>query len=174
MAVQYPPMRIRWIDALWNTPEEKLDYYVYVWYMKTPGIEEDQPFYVGSSHRENRWKQRSGRNRGFQKVAMHHEIYSKKVYMSLTEELAGWMEMQLKELLVSLGYQIMDGEHYADQKNRWIKAAKKEKRDTDPNYREGRPSLSPEIVEKIMQGIGWEELGIAKTTWYKYRRMNKN
>jgi hypothetical protein len=36
-------------------------------------------------------------------------------------------------------------------------------------YREGRKPVSEEIVQKIKQGIGYQELGISRSVWYKYR-----
>lgn len=36
-------------------------------------------------------------------------------------------------------------------------------------YREGRPGVDAEVVERIRQGVGWKELGISRATWYKYR-----
>lgn len=36
-------------------------------------------------------------------------------------------------------------------------------------YREGRPGVDAEVVKQIRQGVGWNELGISRATWYKYR-----
>ena len=36
-------------------------------------------------------------------------------------------------------------------------------------YREGRPAVSAETIEQIKSGVGWEELGISRATWYRYR-----
>ena len=39
-----------------------------------------------------------------------------------------------------------------------------------PGYKEGRPKqITPEINEQIRKGASWEELGISRTTWYRYR-----
>lgn len=171
--LEYQIVPQRWWEVIENAPEETLDHYVYVWFMKVPGLP-DQPFYVGSGCK-NRWKRKSNRNRGFKKVCAHHEVYSKKMLENVTKELSWVVEIKLKELYKSLGYEIMDGEDYhSKQKQRWTRAAKREIRAKDPTYKEGRKPLPPETVEKILQGVSAEELGIGKSTWYKYRRMNKN
>ena len=36
-------------------------------------------------------------------------------------------------------------------------------------YKEGRPGIPEDIVEKIREGVPYQELGIGKMTWYKYR-----
>ena len=39
-----------------------------------------------------------------------------------------------------------------------------------PGYKEGRPKqITPEIIKQIKKGVSWEELGISRTTWYRYR-----
>ena len=39
-----------------------------------------------------------------------------------------------------------------------------------PGYKEGRPKqITPEIIEQIKNGVSWEELGISRATWYRYR-----
>ena len=38
------------------------------------------------------------------------------------------------------------------------------------DFKEGRPGLSEDVIEKILQGVSAEELGIGKSTWYKYRK----
>ena len=39
-----------------------------------------------------------------------------------------------------------------------------------PGYTEGRPKqITPEIIEQIKKGVSWEELGISRATWYRYR-----
>ena len=39
-----------------------------------------------------------------------------------------------------------------------------------PGYKEGRPrQITPDVIKKIRKGISWEELGISRTTWYRYR-----
>lgn len=35
-------------------------------------------------------------------------------------------------------------------------------------YREGRPGIDDETIEKIRDGVDWRELGISRATWYKY------
>ncbi len=36
-------------------------------------------------------------------------------------------------------------------------------------FREGRPCVSDEIIEKIRSGADWRTLGISRATYYKYR-----
>ena len=39
-----------------------------------------------------------------------------------------------------------------------------------PGYKEGRPKqITPEIIEQIRKGASWEELGISRATWYRYK-----
>ena len=39
-----------------------------------------------------------------------------------------------------------------------------------PGYTEGRPKqITPEIIERIKKGVSWKELGISRTTWYRYK-----
>ena len=39
-----------------------------------------------------------------------------------------------------------------------------------PGYKEGRPKqITPEIIKQIRKGVPWEELGISRATWYRYR-----
>lgn len=38
-----------------------------------------------------------------------------------------------------------------------------------PGYHEGRPAVDAKTIERIKQGIGWQELGISRATWYRYR-----
>ena len=44
-----------------------------------------------------------------------------------------------------------------------------------PGYTEGRPKqIMPEIIEQIKKGVSWEELGISRATWYRYKKANDN
>ena len=39
-----------------------------------------------------------------------------------------------------------------------------------PDYKEGRPKqITPEMIKQIKKGVSWEELGISRATWYRYR-----
>ncbi len=39
-----------------------------------------------------------------------------------------------------------------------------------PDYKEGRPKqITPDIIKQIKKGVSWEELGISRATWYRYR-----
>lgn len=37
-------------------------------------------------------------------------------------------------------------------------------------FHEGRPALSEYMIKQIRMGVGWDELGISRSTWYKYRQ----
>ena len=42
-----------------------------------------------------------------------------------------------------------------------------------PGYNEGRPKqITPEIIKQIKKGVSWKELGISRTTWYRYNKNN--
>ena len=39
-----------------------------------------------------------------------------------------------------------------------------------PSCTEGRPKqITPDIIEQIKKGVSWKELGISRTTWYRYK-----
>lgn len=38
------------------------------------------------------------------------------------------------------------------------------------DFREGRPGIPEDIIRQIQEGISYEELGISRRTWYKYRK----
>lgn len=40
----------------------------------------------------------------------------------------------------------------------------------NPDFKEGRPSISQDVIDKIRDGISYKELGISRATWYNYRR----
>lgn len=48
-------------------------------------------------------------------------------------------------------------------------AGKEIARVTDPDYHEGRKPIEEDVIEKIRQGVPYQELGISRSTWYKYR-----
>jgi hypothetical protein len=40
-----------------------------------------------------------------------------------------------------------------------------------PGCTEGRPKqITLEIIEQIKTGVPWEELGISRATWYRYKK----
>ena len=40
-----------------------------------------------------------------------------------------------------------------------------------PGYKEGLPKqITLEIIEQIKKGVPWEELGISRATWYRYKK----
>ena len=40
-----------------------------------------------------------------------------------------------------------------------------------PGCKEGRPKqITLEIIEQIKKGVPWEELGISRATWYRYKK----
>ena len=47
------------------------------------------------------------------------------------------------------------------------------KRENDPEYKEGRKPLDNEIIEKIRLGYHYTELGIGRSTYFKYKKMLK-
>lgn len=43
-----------------------------------------------------------------------------------------------------------------------------------PGYHEGHPrEITDEIIEKIRDGVPWEELGVSRATWYRYRKKKR-
>ena len=39
-----------------------------------------------------------------------------------------------------------------------------------PGCTEGRPKqITPDIIDQIKKGVSWEELGISRATWYRYK-----
>jgi DNA invertase Pin-like site-specific DNA recombinase len=40
----------------------------------------------------------------------------------------------------------------------------------NPEFKEGRPGISADIVSQIQAGVPYTELGISQRTWYRYRK----
>ena len=112
-------------DYLLNDEKPIKDHYVYGWVNADWG---GVYFYVGKGTKD-RYKKISHRGRAFTTMQEEDKIKT--------------------EMLFNLGYPIVDGEgHSAWIKNKAIALAKKEKRENDPNFKEGRPKkFSSEQIE---------------------------
>jgi hypothetical protein len=148
-------------------------YYVYGWACADWG---DIYYYIGKGTGD---RYCSTRNRGsaFMAILNNWTVYPVILYSGLTVEEAEKLEDELKtDFIFNRGYPIMDGEgNSASLKNRAIRLAKQHKRETDPNWREGRKQVATPDFEKFLkkQKDGemtvvecCEALGISRRTWY--------
>ena len=104
-------------------------------------------------------------------------VYPVILHSGLTVEQAEQLEDEVKtEFIFNRGYPIMDGEGNSSHlKNRAIRLAKDHKRQSDPNWKEGRKRIDiPDFevyFEKHKAGEltveqCYKALGISRKTWY--------
>ena len=163
---------------LLNDGKPVVGWYVYGWVNADWG---GAYFYVGKGHGQ-RYKDIEKRGRAFKAIYQNWECFPVILEDGLTEEEAERREAEIKEeMIFDKGFPIMDGEGHSESlKHLAIRRAKREKRASDPNWHEGRKALEvPEEFEwyKLAVGTGeitvtkaCEELGISRSTWYKWCR----
>lgn len=148
-------------------------YYVYAWACADWG---DIYFYVGKGT-GGRYKSTKNRGRAFMATFNNWTVYPVILYSGLTVEQAEKLEDEIKtDFIFNRGFPVVDGEgNSASLKNRAIRLAKREKRENDPNWREGRKQIEIPDFEKFLkkQKDGemtveecCKELNISRRTWY--------
>ena len=164
---------------LLNNGEPIRGYYIYGWVNADWG---GVYFYVGKGH-GLRYKDTKKRGQAFSAIVGKWDCFPVIIEDGLTEEEAEIQEVEIKQRMIfDMGFPIMDGEGHSDSlKHLAIQRAKREKRLTDPNYHEGRKALEiPEGFEFYRKNVGeglvtvvaaCAELGISRSTWYKWTRM---
>ena len=166
------------MDYLLNDGKPIRGWYVYGW------VNEDWGgvfFYVGKGH-EKRYKDIKKRGMAFRAIYEHWNCFPVILEDGLTEEEAERREAEIKEeMIFDMGFPIMDGEGHSETlKHLAIQRAKREKRENDPNYREGRPRV--EIPEAFMKYVAMneageisisaacKEMGVARAHWYRWKK----
>lgn len=161
---------------LLNDGKPVAGWYVYGWVNADWG---GAYFYVGKGHGQ-RYKEVEKRGRAFKAIFQNWDCFPVILEDDLTEEEAERREAEIKETMIfDKGFPIMDGEGHSESlKHLAMQRAKREKRMNDPNWHEGRKELEiPENFEwyKLAVATGeitvkkaCEELGISRTTWYKW------
>ena len=124
-------------DYLLNDGKPIKGYYIYGWVNADWG---GAYFYIGKGTND-RYKKISNRGRAFKAIISNWDCFPVIIEDGLTEEEAILEEDRIKtEMLFNLGYPIVDGEgHSAWIKNKAILLAKKERKENDPTFKEGRP-----------------------------------
>ena len=156
---------------------EATGYYVYGWVCSDWG---GVYFYVGKG-KNDRYKTTSGRGKAFTAILENWDCFPVILIDNLTEDEALENEDRIKtEFIFQHGYPIMDGEgNCSSLKNRAIREAKQKQRDTNPNYKEGRPKVEvPDFgifLQNQKKGLitvpkACEQLGISKSTWYRLEK----
>ena len=163
-------------EYLLNDGKPISGWYVYGW------VNEDWGgiyFYIGKGH-GNRYKETNQRGLAFKAIYRNWSCFPVILEDGLTEEDAERREAEIKEYMIfEKGYPIMDGEgHSSTLKHLAAAYGKRKKRESDPNFKEGRPSReAPEEFEKYreMQSAGkisiraaCKEMGISTSQWYKW------
>ena len=151
-------------------------WYVYGWVNADWG---GAYFYVGKGH-GLRYKETEKRGMAFKAIYQNWECFPVILEDGLTEEEAERREVEIKEeMIFDKGFPIMDGEGHSESlKHLAILRAKREKRESDPNWHEGRKALEiPERFEgcrgevnvgRMTVTAACKELGISRSTWYKW------
>ena len=148
-------------------------YYVYAWCCADWG---DIYYYVGKGHGD-RYKVVRNRGRAFTTIYQHWNVYPVILQGGLSEEESLEIEDFYKtHFIFDRGYPIMDGEGNSQAlKNMAIIERKKELRENDPTWKDGRKKKEIPDFEKFLkkQKDGelsvkecCESLGISRATWY--------
>ena len=164
-----------WEDII-NDGKPINGYYVYGWVCADWG---GVYFYVGKGNR-GRYKQTTNRGKSFTSIVEHWNCFPVIIIDGLTEEEAWEWEDKIKtDFIFNHGYPIMDGEGNSSAlKNRSIALSKREKRKTDPNYKEGRKPkpYDEEKYNELRKCVKRREitvvnacavLGITRSKWYR-------
>lgn len=163
-------------NHLLNDGKAITGWYVYGW------VNEDWGgvyFYIGKGH-GTRYKDIKSRGKAFKAIYQNWNCFPVILEDDLTEEEAEYREAEIKmKMIFEHGFPIMDGEgHSLTLKHLAAQYAKREKRENDPNYREGRPRT--EIPENFMEYVAkheageisisaaCKEMGVARAHWYRW------
>lgn len=162
---------------LLNDGKPVVGWYVYGWVNADWG---GAYFYVGKGH-GRRYKATKPRGRAFDAICRNWECFPVILEDGLTEEEAERREVEWKETMIfDKGFPIMDGEgHSQSLKHLAIQRAKREKRESDPNWHEGRPrrGIPAEFEEYLRRNAAGEisisqaceEMGVARAHWYRWK-----
>lgn len=165
-------------EFLLNDGKPVIGWYVYGWVNADWG---GAYFYVGKGHGQ-RYRDIEKRGMAFKAIYRNWECFPVILEDGLTEEEAEHREAEWKEeMIFDKGFPIMDGEGHSESlKHLAIQRAKREKRISDPNWHEGRKAfeIPAEFADyrsraesgEITVVAACEELGISRSTWYKWSR----
>lgn len=153
-------------------------WYVYGW------VNEDWGgvfFYIGKGHGK-RYADVEKRGLAFKAICKNWSCFPVIIEDGLMEVEAELREAEIKEhMIFERGFPIMDGEgHSSTLRHLAGRYAKKKKREADPNWHEGRKAFEiPAEFEsyrnrtaagEITVVAACAELGISRSTWYKWTR----
>lgn len=153
-------------------------YYIYGWVNADWG---GVYFYIGKGY-GNRYKDIKKRGHAFNAILREWRCFPVILEDCLTEEEAEQREVDIKQWMIfEKGFPIMDGEGHSNSlKHLATQYAKRKLRESDTDWREGRKKMAvhPDfpkykrmvVDDEITAVAACKELGVSRSTWYKWMR----